>query len=84
VISKLKNAKKLKDVKADDYDAIFYIGGHGPVLDLATDASNINLLNQVYPSLIEMFRANFPPYSSGLPERSLLPCAMDQREIPYI
>jgi len=48
VISKFQNAKRLADVKADDYDAIFYVGGHGPVLDLAGDATNINLVNQFW------------------------------------
>ena len=45
VIDKLQNAKILADVKADDYIAIFYVGGHGPVLDLASDANNIKLAN---------------------------------------
>ena len=45
VINKLQNAKILADVKADDYIAIFYVGGHGPVLDLASDANNIKLAN---------------------------------------
>ncbi|KAF8529200.1 class I glutamine amidotransferase-like protein [Hysterangium stoloniferum] len=48
VISMFKNAKKLADVKADDYDAIFYVGGHGPVLDLAGDPTNIELVNQFW------------------------------------
>jgi putative intracellular protease/amidase len=29
VKSKLSNAKKLSDVKVEDYDAIFYVGGQG-------------------------------------------------------
>lgn len=43
VTQKLANAKKLSDVNASEYDAIFYPGGHGPVLDLAFDAENIRL-----------------------------------------
>ncbi|CDO71380.1 hypothetical protein BN946_scf184908.g138 [Trametes cinnabarina] len=43
VKDKLAHAKKLSDVKASDYDAIFYVGGHGPVIDLATDPENIAL-----------------------------------------
>jgi putative intracellular protease/amidase len=37
---KLAKAKKLSEVRAKDYDAIFYIGGHGPVFDLASDPLN--------------------------------------------
>ncbi|KLO14931.1 ThiJ/PfpI [Schizopora paradoxa] len=47
---KLKNAKKLTEVKASDYVAIFYPGGHGPVLDLAVDEENIKLANEFYRS----------------------------------
>lgn len=43
VKTKLANAKRLTEVKADDYDAIFYVGGHGPVIDLAVDPDNIKL-----------------------------------------
>lgn len=46
----LANAKPLKDVNVDEYAAIFYVGGHGPVLDLATDPSNIELANKFYRS----------------------------------
>ncbi|KAA1476758.1 class I glutamine amidotransferase-like protein [Dentipellis sp. KUC8613] len=35
--------KILKEVNAEDYAAIFYIGGHGPVIDLAFDEDNIKL-----------------------------------------
>jgi putative intracellular protease/amidase len=47
VKSKFSSAKKLSDVKVADYDAVFYIGGHGPVIDLATDPVNIKLANSV-------------------------------------
>ncbi|KAJ7283707.1 class I glutamine amidotransferase-like protein [Mycena rebaudengoi] len=48
VKSKLANAKKLSSVSAKDYDAIFYIGGHGPVIDLPFDADNIKLASEFY------------------------------------
>ncbi|TFY71705.1 hypothetical protein EVG20_g1309 [Dentipellis fragilis] len=38
--------KVLKEVNADDYAAIFYIGGHGPVIDLAFDNDNIKLAEE--------------------------------------
>ncbi|KDQ13767.1 hypothetical protein BOTBODRAFT_33209 [Botryobasidium botryosum FD-172 SS1] len=51
VKEKLANAKKLSDVRAEDYDVIFYIGGHGPVIDLASDPVNAKLAS-------DFFRAN--------------------------
>ncbi|TDL29515.1 class I glutamine amidotransferase-like protein [Rickenella mellea] len=50
VKSKLENAKKLSDVNAKDYDAIFYVGGHGPVIDLASDPVNIKLASDFWRS----------------------------------
>ena len=47
VKSKLGNAKKLSDVQVKDYDAVFYIGGHGPVLDLASDPVNAKMASEV-------------------------------------
>lgn len=35
---------KLADVKAGDYDAVFYPGGHGPLWDLAEDQASIALI----------------------------------------
>ncbi|KAF7986982.1 hypothetical protein HWV62_47 [Athelia sp. TMB] len=48
IIQKLAQAKKLSDVHVADYAAIFYVGGHGPVLDLATDKTNIKLASEFY------------------------------------
>ena len=41
---KLAHTLKLSDVKASDYDAVFYPGGHGPLWDLAKDTNSIALL----------------------------------------
>jgi putative intracellular protease/amidase len=41
---KLAHTLKLSDVKASDYDAVFYPGGHGPLWDLTKDAHSIALL----------------------------------------
>jgi len=38
----------LSEVRVDDYVAVFYVGGHGPVLDLAKDLVNIKLASQFY------------------------------------
>ena len=47
VKAKLASAKKLSDVDYKAYDAIFYVGGHGPVIDLASDPVNIKLASDV-------------------------------------
>ena len=48
VKQKLAAAKKLSDVNASEYDAIFYVGGHGPVIDLASDPVNVKLASQFW------------------------------------
>ncbi|KAH8834791.1 class I glutamine amidotransferase-like protein [Flagelloscypha sp. PMI_526] len=50
VKDKLANAKVLSEVKASDYDAIFYAGGHGPVIDLASLPENIKLVSEFFQS----------------------------------
>lgn len=40
----LANTVKLSDISADDFDAVFYPGGHGPLWDLAEDADSIALI----------------------------------------
>jgi putative intracellular protease/amidase len=40
----LANTHKLTGIKADDYDAVFYPGGHGPMWDLYRDTHSIALL----------------------------------------
>lgn len=47
VKQKFATAKKLADVDPAEYDAIFYVGGLGPVLDLAFDPVNAKLASQV-------------------------------------
>ncbi|WP_282051309.1 type 1 glutamine amidotransferase domain-containing protein [Maribacter aquivivus] len=42
--SVINNTKKLADVNASDFDAVFYPGGHGPLWDLANDATSIKLI----------------------------------------
>ena len=44
------NTVKLADVKAEDYDTVFYPGGHGPMWDLAEDPVSIALLESFYNS----------------------------------
>lgn len=40
----LASTQVLADVNADDYDAVFYPGGHGPLWDLTNDADSIALI----------------------------------------
>ena len=40
----LANTKKLSTVSADDFDGVFYPGGHGPLWDLTNDADSIALI----------------------------------------
>ena len=40
----LANTGKLADVKAEDFDAVFYPGGHGPLWDLAESRDSIALI----------------------------------------
>ena len=46
----LSQTVKLTDVKAEDYDTVFYPGGHGPMWDLAEDPISIALLESFYNS----------------------------------
>ena len=41
---RLANTKKLSDMKAEDFDSVFYPGGHGPLWDLAVDKNSIELI----------------------------------------
>ncbi len=44
----LAATSKLSDVSADDYDAVFYPGGHGPLWDLTEDADSITLIETMH------------------------------------
>ena len=44
----LANTVRLSTVSADDYDAVFYPGGHGPLWDLAEDRASIALIERLF------------------------------------
>ena len=44
----LANTVKLDSVRAEDFDAVFYPGGHGPLWDLAEDKHSITLIEQFW------------------------------------
>jgi putative intracellular protease/amidase len=52
----IANTQKLSDMKQEDFDAIFYPGGHGPLWDLTENEESI--------ALIESFIAANKPISS--------------------
>ena len=46
----LAHTVKLADVNAEDFDTIFYVGGHGPMWDLAESPVSISLIESFYNS----------------------------------
>jgi putative intracellular protease/amidase len=44
----LANCLKLSELAPDDYAAVFYAGGHGPLWDLAEDRDSIALIEAMY------------------------------------
>ncbi len=44
----LANTVRLDSVTQDDFDAIFYAGGHGPLFDLAEDSVSIELIQRFW------------------------------------
>lgn len=45
-MAQLDSTVPLADVSADDFDTVFYPGGHGPLWDLAEDATSIALIER--------------------------------------
>jgi putative intracellular protease/amidase len=46
----LASTVKLADMKAEDFDTVFYVGGHGPMWDLAESKDSIALIESFYNS----------------------------------
>jgi putative intracellular protease/amidase len=46
----LSQTQKLADMKSGDFDTIFYVGGHGPMWDLAESKDSSALLESFYNS----------------------------------
>jgi putative intracellular protease/amidase len=46
----LANTGKITSVKEQDFNAVFYPGGHGPMWDLANDKNSIKLIQDFYNS----------------------------------
>src|SRR5215467_5775526 len=48
--SALAHTLKLADMKSEDFDTIFYVGGHGPMWDLVDNPDSIALIESFYNS----------------------------------
>jgi len=46
----LASTRRLAEVKAEDFDTVFYVGGHGPMWDLAESRESIALIESFYGS----------------------------------
>ncbi len=46
----LSQTVKLSDMKSGDFDSIFYVGGHGPMFDLADNPVSVALIESFYNS----------------------------------
>lgn len=46
----LANTRRLSEINPDDFDAVFYPGGHGPLWDLAGDRYSIDLIRSMLES----------------------------------
>ena len=44
----IAHTKVLADMNPDDFDAVFYPGGHGPLWDLTNDKQSINLIESFW------------------------------------
>jgi putative intracellular protease/amidase len=72
----LANTVKLAGVRADDFDAVFYPGGHGPLWDLVENKDSI--------SLIENFIATNKPVAAVCHAPAVLVNAHDASGQPLV
>lgn len=70
-LDQLATSLKLTEVKADDFDAVFYPGGHGPLFDLVN--------NELSLQLIEKFWRQGKPVSAVCHAPAVLVNAKDQQ-----
>ena len=72
----LAHTKKLSEISADDFDAVFYPGGHGPLWDLTNDKDSIEL--------IENFWDDKKPVAAVCHAPSVLLHVMDEKNLPLL
>ena len=70
------NTVKLAEVKPEDFDAVFYPGGHGPLRDLHNNSDSI--------ALIEGFIAAGKPVAAVCHAPAVLLKARDQHGVPLV
>lgn len=75
-MKKLSETVKLNSVKADDFDAVYYPGGHGLDWDLASNTDSINL--------IQNFLAQNKPVATVCHGSRVLTGAKDQSGQPIV
>ena len=74
--NELANTAKLAEMKVENFDAVFYPGGHGPLWDLHNDNDSI--------ALIEAFIAAGKPVATVCHAPSVLLKAKDQNGDPLV
>jgi putative intracellular protease/amidase len=72
----IANTKVLADMNADNFDAVFYPGGHGPLWDLANDTSSI--------ALIEKFNSQAKPIAFVCHAPAALKAVKDAKGNPLV
>jgi putative intracellular protease/amidase len=72
----LSNTVKLADVSEQNFDAVFYPGGHGPLWDLTDDKNSI--------SLIESFVASNKPVAAVCHAPAVLVNVRDGQGLPLV
>lgn len=74
--AQLADTRRLAEVRAEDFDAVFYPGGHGPLWDLVDDPDSIRL--------IEAFWAQGKPVSAVCHAPIVLLHARDEHGAPLV
>jgi putative intracellular protease/amidase len=72
----LGSTARLADINADDFDAVFYPGGHGPLWDLTEDSNSI--------ALIERFVATDKPVAAVCHAPAVLLRVQDKQGQPLV
>ena len=75
-MEELANTVKLAEIKVEDFDAVFYPGGHGPLWDLHNDVDSI--------ALIEGFIAAGKPVAAVCHAPAVLLKAKDPNGAPLV
>jgi hypothetical protein len=70
----------LDDVNSNDYKAIYYLGGRGPVIDLPDYKPNIKLAQEVRTTPCQRTQPFYTSFSFTTRESLLLPSAMALRK----